>query len=54
MHPKGGRGRGPDTQGKFGRDNVGKVLLPAGADGNRPRPPAQGKPEAGGGIGTGA
>jgi hypothetical protein len=43
MHHTSCRGRGPSTQGKIRRENVGKVLLPAGADRNRHRPVDQGE-----------
>jgi hypothetical protein len=39
------RGRGPSTQGEIRRENVGKVLLPAGADRNLHRPGAAGMTE---------
>ena len=48
------RGRGPSTQGQMRRDNVGKVLLPAGADSNLHRPGVEGTTEARGGWRTGA
>ena len=42
VHPGDCRGRGPGIRRKIHRDNVGKVLLPAGADSNLHRPAAQG------------
>src|ERR1043166_3345820 len=42
VHLTSRRGRGPSTQGQIRRDNVGKVLLPAGADSNLHRPPVRG------------
>ncbi len=42
MHLKSSRGRGPGTWGRIRRDNVGKVLLPAGADSNLQRPTDRG------------
>ncbi len=38
VHRKGGRGRGPSTQGKMRRDNVGKVLLTSRGWSKRQRP----------------
>src|SRR5262249_13388632 len=48
------RGRGPSTQGQIRRENVGKVLLPAGADSHLHRPGVEGMTETGGGGRTGA
>ena len=53
-HSTSGRGRGPRTQGQIRRENVGKVLLPAGADRNLHRPGVEGMTEVPGGRRTGA
>src|SRR5215471_10958084 len=54
VHLTSRRGRGPSTQGQRRRENVGKVLLPAGADRNLHRPAVEGITETGGGRRTGA
>jgi hypothetical protein len=42
MHPRNAAGYGSRRLNKDCRDNVGKVLIPAGADRNLQRPAAQG------------